>query len=80
LTLLSLGLGLLLFVTTTAPAWGEGRQLRDLLSERHKLRGLLDQHNTDLQRRTQALDWDLQALLVEIDRQGLTPDELLEAR
>jgi hypothetical protein len=80
LTLLSLGLGLLLFMTTTAPVWNEGRRLRDVLAERQKLRDLLDERNTELQCRTEALEWDLQALLVEIDRQGMTPDELLDDR
>ena len=80
LTLVAFGLGLVLFFSTSAPAWTEHRQLGELVDKQRKLRDLLDQKNAELFGRSEALDWDVQALLVEIDRQGMTPDELLEKR
>lgn len=80
LTLVCFGLGLALFFTTSAPAWTERAQLADLLDKKQKLRHLLDESNAELFSRSEALDWDVQALLVEIDRQGMTPDELLQKR
>lgn len=80
LTLVCFGLGLVLFFTTSAPAWTEQAQLGDRLDQQQKARQLLDYRNADLASRSEALDWDVQALLVEIDRQGMTPDELLEKR
>jgi hypothetical protein len=70
-------LAALLFATSTVPALREGEDLRRM--ERRTRAELLDllTRTRELRERRLALDWDPQTLLVEIDRLGLLPEELL---
>jgi hypothetical protein len=78
ITLLSTLVAMLLFLTMTVPAVREQRELRRIESEKARLRAQYeDTLRTDRERR-RALHWDPQTVLLEIDRLGLTPQELLE--
>ena len=73
----SLAFVLWLFFTNTVPALRERAELRDLQQELDRLRGTYDQ--AIVQARVGAgptVDDDLQALLLAIDAQGMTPTEL----
>jgi len=74
----SIALSLLLFLTGTVPALREARDLER--TEQQNIQDLTDLlgQTRDLRQRQQALDWDPQTVLMEIDRLGLVPDELLE--
>jgi hypothetical protein len=71
-------LAVALFLTGTVPALREADDLRRTeQSNRTELLQLLRQ-SQELRQRQRALEWDPQTLLVELDRLGLTPDEILE--
>jgi hypothetical protein len=72
------GLAAALFVTGTIPALREADDLRrtEQVNRAELLRLLRD--SRELRQRQRALAWDPQALLVELDRLGYTPDDLLE--
>lgn len=73
-------LGLVLFATSTAPAWSELQGLRETEQDLLRRRADLARRIAELGAHGAALDEDPQALLVAIDRLGLTPEELLEGR
>ena len=67
-----------LFLTGTVPALREADDLRRTeQSNRAELLQLLRQ-SRELRQRQRALDWDPQTLLVELDRRGLHPDDMLD--
>lgn len=74
------GVALALFATSTAPAWSGLRGLREAERALLRSREELGRRIAELGVRGTALDRDPQALLVAIDRLGLTPEELLEGR
>lgn len=78
LAFFSITLCVLLFLTGTVPALREASDLRG--TEQHNRQQLSDllERGHDLRQRQQALEWDPQTVLVEIDRLGLLPGELLE--
>ena len=79
-TIISVTCGLLaalLLVTATLPALAERGRIRHLEEARRQMLELVGQQNQQRRRSAVALERDPQALLVEIDRLGLIPDELL---
>ncbi len=71
------GAGLALLLTGTVPALAEQSRLRQLESRRQEMLELLQRRADELRRTEVSLDQDPQTLLLEIDKLGLTPDELL---
>lgn len=73
----SLAFVLWLFFTNTVPALREQAELRDLQQELDRLRGNYDQAIEQARVGVgPTVDDDLQALLLAIDAQGMTPTEL----
>ena len=72
------GAALALFVSGTVPAIAERGQLRDLEAGRRALLELLQRESADLAATERALARDPQAVLVELDRLGYTPGDLLD--
>ena len=76
-TVISLLLALGLFFQSTAPALQERQELAQVeLQKRAQLQEMMRQTTAFALRRT-ALEWDLQTILVELDRQGIYPGEIL---
>lgn len=69
-------LAAMLFVTGTVPALREADDLRR--TERRNRTELLQllRQSHELRQRQEALQWDPQTLLVELDRLGIVPDEI----
>ena len=78
LALFSLVFSALLFMTGTVPALRESEELRETQQRRREQLNELLLRSQDLRQRQQALEWDPQTVLVEIDRLGRMPDDLLE--
>lgn len=77
LTIACLGLALLLFFRSLVPAFTEQRSLLEVERRHEELRAhLLQLRRRDWEVRA-ALEFDPQTLRVEIDRLGLTPEQLL---
>ena len=69
--------GLMLFFSSTVPAVAERGELRHLEHSRRALLELLGQQNRAFAHTERALEFDPQTVLVEIDKLGLVPEELL---
>lgn len=76
-TLACVATGLTLFFTTTMPALRERATLTSVAAEQARLRAQLDELRTRTLRTREALRHDPQTILLEIDRLGMIPDELL---
>lgn len=74
----SLVLALLLFLDSTVPALKERRELLRLEADRVELLRQLAREATAFALRRTGLSRDIQTILVELDRQGIYPAELLE--
>ncbi len=70
-------LAAVVFFTAMVPAAAEERQLGDIERQRERLLEQLAGRNAALRDTELGLRYDPQTLLVEIDRLGMTPDELL---
>lgn len=77
LAILFLGGAALLFVTSTLPALRERDTLLDKRLELARIQERLESALAKWRGREQAMDEDIETLLVEIDRLGLLPEELV---
>jgi hypothetical protein len=74
----SLALALLLFLQSTVPALKERQELLRLEADRREQGRELVKEATAFALRRTALSRDIQTVLVELDRQGIYPQELLD--
>ena len=74
----SLLLALLLFFQSTVPALKESHELLRIEEQQRQLLRELTREATAFALRRTALSRDIQTVLVELDRQGIYPAELLE--
>jgi len=74
----SLLLALLLFFHSTVPALKERDELLRMEAHRLQLQKQLTREATAFALRRTALSRDIQTVLLELDRQGIYPEELLE--
>jgi len=74
----SLLLALLLFLQSTVPALKERNELRRVEAERLQSQKRLTKEATAFALRRTALSRDIQTILLELDRQGIYPEKLLE--
>ena len=73
----SLGLAVLLFFQTTVPALKEQQALLQIERQQLKLQQQLTREATGFALRRTALSRDIQTVLLELDRQGIYPAELM---